>query len=289
MSNDLDPLSTEADLTEFTNVADSPQARAAMDAILRDADNPERQPRPQISDPGPTFVTLPGGIKVGDETITEVEVRELTGTSEERLAKTRASNDPMRFYNTLLEEGTVSVGGKDPAPYLSEMLVGDREALVLGIREATYGSTIELPPAFCDECREEFEAEIEVSDIPIRPLTSDTTFTVKLRDGGRATVRLPNGADQTAYLKDTTLNDSERNSILLSRCVITLPQGGEDFPVAGFPSLVMQLGIADRRSIISEINSRQPGPRYDGLEIEHECGKMIPAQFMGLVSLFPGL
>jgi hypothetical protein len=277
------------DLTEFTDVASSPQAQAAMERLLADADKPEATPRPQIETPRDGFVTIPGGIKVGEETITEVEVQELTGEAEERLAKARTSNDPMRFYNTLLEEGIASVGGKSPEEVIGQMLVGDRETILLGIREATYGPEIELGTAFCEECREEFDATIEVKDIPIRPLESETTFTVPLRKGGKAKVRLPEGADQTAYLKDPSLTDSERNSVLLSRCVITLPQNGEEMPVSGFPSLVLSLGVVDRRNILAEIDKRQPGPRYDGLEIEHECGSKVAVFVMGLVSLFPGL
>lgn len=279
------------DLTKFTEVASSPQAQAAMDALLRDANRPESVDRPEIDAFRDGFVTIPGGILVGDDVVTEVEVTELTGVSEERLDKARASSDRMRFYNTLLEEGVVSVGGKNALDYLPDMLVGDRETLILGIRKATYGSEIELDTTYCPECREDFDAVIDVKDIPVRPLTSETTFEVKLRKGGKAVVRLPVGSDQSAYLKDNTILDSERNTILLQRCVVTLTEteNGDELPVAGFPSLILSLGLADRRNILQEIDKRQPGPRYDGLEIEHECGNKVPVLVQGLVSLFPGL
>jgi hypothetical protein len=269
----------------FVSPFDNPTAMAAMEQIL--ADDPANEPKPEIDAPADGYVQLAYGVTVDEKLVTEVEVRELTGEDEERLAKAKTSSDPTKFYNTILESGTVSVGGKDPEDVLPNMLVGDREALFLGIRKATYGPDVEMGDIYCAECDEEFEGSVSVDDVPVRPLKGETTFGVPLRKGGKATVRLPVGADQIAAVQGD-MTESERNSTLLKRCVITLPQGGEDMPVAGFPSLVLNLGIADRKRILDEIHKRQPGPRYDEVVIEHECGNRIPV-LLGMGALFPGL
>jgi hypothetical protein len=275
----------------FVSPLENPALTAAIDKIMAEDSVPPTSPQPVIGDPADGFVRLPGGVVVGENPVEEIEVYELTGDAEERLAKAKSSSDPMKFYNALLEEGVPEkIGGKDADEVLPEMLVGDREAVVLGIRKATFGSRVDLGKVFCHECGVPFEAHIDLEDIPERALKSDRVFDVTLRRGGKAKVRLPVGADQNAYLKDPDLTDSERNSILLMRCVLTLPANGEDQPVAGFPSLVMDLGIQDRRKILTEIDKRQPGPRYDELTIEHdECGTKIDIPPLGMVSLFPGL
>ena len=222
----------------------------------------------------------------------DVEVQELNGDHEERLVKVRNSGDMARYVHTLLASGVVTIGGeKATDDLLDDLLVGDREYLVLAIRKATYGPEIEMGPTVCDDCGEVFDMVVMAKDIEVRPLSSDRKFEVPLRKGGRATVRLPNGADQEAYLEDENLTDAERNTILLSRCVLTITDSdGEMHSVAGFPSLVRDgLGIRDRQSILKAINERQPGPRYDEIEHTHdECGGKTKA-FVGLVHLFPGL
>ena len=274
----------------FVSPFDNPALAAAAAKMLEDDDPADATLKPEIDAPADGYVQLPVGVVVGDKTITEVEVRELTGEDEERLAKAKTSSDPTKFYQTLLECGTVDIGGKDPEDVTPGMLVGDREALLLGIRKATYGPEIELGEVYCVECDEAFEGSIDVDDIPIRPLKGETTFEVKLRKGGKAQVRLPVGADQMAAVKDPGLTESERNSLVLSRCVVTIAEnGGEPMPVAGFPSLVLNLGIVDRKRILDEIHKRQPGPRYDEVVIRHEdCGNEIPA-LLGMGALFPGL
>lgn len=272
----------------FVNPFENPALAAAAAKMLEDDDPTDATLKPEIDAPADGYVQLPVGVLVGDKTITEVEVRELTGEDEERLAKAKTSSDPTKFYQTLLECGVVDIGGKPTEDITPSMLIGDRESLILGIRKATYGSEIELGDIFCAECNEEFEGSVDVDDIPVRPLKGETTFEVKLRKGGKARVRLPVGDDQMAAVKDSGLTESERNSLVLSRCVITLPSNGEDMPVAGFPSLVLNLGIVDRKRILAEIHKRQPGPRYDEVVIEHECGNKIPV-LLGMGALFPGL
>lgn len=278
--------------TDYIDPTENPElANATIASVL--SDDPVDQEPPSIGPPRDGLVRLPGGLLMADGSVRhDAEVQELTGAHEERLVKIRNSGDAARFVHALLTCGVVTVGGETVTDeILDELLVGDREYLVLAIREATYGPEIEMDNStVCAFCNEVFDLVLQTNDIQIRTLSGERQFEVPLRKGGRALVRLPNGGDQEAYLEDQSLTDPERNSILLSRCVVSLTDAdGEVHSVAGFPSLVRDgLGIRDRQAILKAINERQPGPRYDEVEYTHECGGKSKA-FVGLVHLFPGL
>lgn len=279
------------DFSEFTDALAAPEvANSVIEAALAD-DEEAPSESPSIPTIPNGLFTLPVGIVVEDKVYRDIEVRELTGEHEERLSKYRRSNDPAKWYSALLSCGLVKVGPHDAEQLLDQMIVGDRDFALLAIREATYGDEVEITDAFCPACGETFETTVTVSSIPITRLSSpaDAQFSVPLRKGGKATVRLPNGADQMAYLEDPDLTDAERNSILLSRVVLSMTVDGNEMSLAGFPSLVRSLGVADRKAILAAIDERMPGPRYDEVTAEHEdCGNSVPVP-LGLVSMFPGL
>lgn len=261
---------------ELSDVVDNAAAyNAALASVLSDDD-----PKPIIPDPPATFRKLPGG--------QEVEVRELTGEHEERLAKARASDNAWRFFQVLLECGTEKVDGEAVNPkVLENMLIGDREYLALLIREATYGPEIEYGPVTCPKCSLEFELTLDIHDIPVRELEGATTFEVPIRNG-RAICRLANGTDQRFYLEGQR-TDAERNTVLLTRCVLKIIEdAGEEHLIAAFPSLVRNLGVVDRRNLLSEITKRQPGPQYNEATVTHECGNSMAVP-VGLPQLFPDL
>ena len=262
--------------------------------IIAKAFAPEREEKPTVSPPPESrFNRLPAGSSLGERVAHDFEVQELTGTHEEIIAKARRASNPNVFISAIVECGTVSIGGHKAEPtLLDELLVGDREYLLLAIRDATYGPTIEYEGLYCVGCDNRFDLTLDLEDVPITTLRreSDRLFDVPLRKGGRARVRLPNGSDMEAYLDDEDATDSERNSVLLGRVVDTLTDHrGEETVVAGFPSVVRdELGIVDRQRILSEITKRQPGPRYDDVQVKHDCGNEVAVP-VGVMHLFPGL
>ncbi|MER5754291.1 hypothetical protein [Streptomyces sp. NPDC002088] len=288
MANDLH---TEG----FTNPLSNPGAsNAAIQALLSEAQG--QVAKPQIELPAGGNFRLPGGLVQGSDytdTRYDAEVRELTGADEEALTKAR-SGGVGKFITTLLQSGTVSVGGqKASAALLSNLLLGDRDMLLLEIRRATYGDEVVWDQFSCPWCSEEFRLAVTLDEIPIRRMEnpSERVFEVELRRGRKAFVRLPVGADQEAILAVVErATDSEQNTLLISRVLISVVESnGSENAVTGNPEFARSLGILDRKAILDAIEKNQPGPQYNEVKFTHEsCGKEVPL-FITAGDLFQGL
>lgn len=232
------------------------------------------KPAPTIADMPDTYVKLPAGIISDGKAIQEAEVRELTGEHEEKLAKARAANNPAKYVNTLLQCGTVSVGGKPAtSAVLDSLLQGDLDMLMLGIRRATFGEGFELFEVPCEHCGELNDLSLNLSDIPIKTLDNPDIreFVVDIRKGRKAKVQFPTGAVQNLLFKQQ-ISVAEMNSITLAECVISfIDAAGNEIPCNGL-SDVKKLGLMDRKLLQEFIYNNQPGPRYDQVIAKcHSC------------------
>lgn len=236
---------------------------------------------PLIDLPADDLVILPGGLVREGSVTKTATVKELTGEDEELLAKASQTVNPFRpnafhFIDRLLRCGVIQIGEFPESAtdeLLKELLVGDREQLILGIRRATYGEELDIDNWACPKCGNVESLTMELSDIPVTELKNpeqEILFDVSLRKGGTARVRLATGEDQIALYEKDDLTQAQRETILLSRCIIRVvtPQGVEQ-NVAGFPSLVLQMSVPDRHKILNELRERQPGPKYD--EVKYRC------------------
>lgn len=262
------------------------QANAQIAALLSDtAPAQEAEPKPTMEPPVDTLFTLPG-------TGQTVEVRELTGADEEALARVQGSFS--RWVSLLLELAVEKIDNVSAdTDNVGALLVGDRDYLLMAIRKVTWGPEIELSGVQCAKCREFFDVTVHTDDIPIKTLPSraDVNFTVALRNGCSAEVRLPNGHDQAVYLEKEDLSNAQRNTLLLQRCVESITQpSGVEMPVAGFPSMVREgLSLPDRTRLLHAINSKMPGARYNEVPVKcPECGETTEFG-LGPVALFPDL
>jgi hypothetical protein len=149
---------------------------------------------------------------------------------------------------------------------LGVLLAGDREALLLAIRKATFGSEVELSTV-CDRCPELQTFKIDLdSDVETKELDdpiNDRRFTVDLK-AGLAKVNLPTGDVQTKIINATDKNSAELDTLLLASCVSEIA----DQPVLD-SSRIRNLGINDRRTLLEEIAKRNPGPQLS--EIKKAC------------------
>ena len=228
-------------------------------------------------------VDLPGGLIIREHEITTATIQELNGAAEEALARA-ASGQAIHFLEVMLEHGVVSLGDLSPEESrrnLKKLLVGDREALLVAIRIATYGDEISVFNFRCPECgviteKITFSLEEDVKTVKLSS-PKDVEFDVDLRKGRSAHVRLPNGEDQHAIAENERLNAVERNTILMQRCVFSIQDAdGKQRSVLAQPGLIRDLGIKDRHVIRRALDDKAPGPRYSKIEFDHvDCGKKV--------------
>lgn len=233
-------------------------------------------PVPTLDEAPSGLVYLPGGyLKNGETLITRATVRELNGFDEERLARLVMSDNPAIYVTELLSLGVETLGDEQPTKEdLRALLIGDRDALWLGIRIASYGSDVEYKLE-CVECVTDdkptmSEVTIDlIDDIPVKRLEDPMkqTYEVELRNGV-AKVKLLDGYAQEKSSADLgKKTQAEINTIMLANSVIEvngIRTRGEDD--------VRRLSSKDRGTIMDFIVETQPGPQI-GTEIEVHCAK----------------
>lgn len=243
------------------------------------------QTKPEITTVAPsnTEVTLPGGFIDREGSLVKyAEVRELNGLDEEAIAK---SGSVSRALLVMLQRGLVSIGlEKADKGDLEELLSGDRDAILIGIRRVTFGDTIKFE-VVCPSCKTELDVTVDLrTDIPVKTLEdpiNDRIFTYESEKHGVISVSLPKGNTQRRLLENTDKTVAELNTILLSGCINSI----NGVPTMGASS-VLKLGMADREKIVAEIIKRTPGPRLGEVKTSCEaCGEGIPMP-LALADLF---
>ena len=226
--------------------------------ILREANAPAPAPVAEIVDPPATTFELAGGYySYDDQWVKEFEVRELTGADEEALGKI---NKAGQFMIELLNRGLVQVGDVPGKEVLDDLLAGDWETILLAIRSVTFGDTVDYSP-LCNSCGSRYEITINLAD-DIRRVTvddpNDVVFTFTGRHDNVYEVSLPMGSTQRTLLHSTEMTPVEQNSFMLTQClrkVDRTPNLGRE--------TVLQMPMADRRTLLREIAVRKPGPRLE--------------------------
>jgi hypothetical protein len=266
---------------------DAAKANAASESVTKSV----AALRPEIGVAPDTTVSLPGGILREGAVLRSAEVRELTGADEEVLAKVR--NHAGRFVSALLKCGVVEVGGYEATPsLLRELLIGDRDTLVMAISRATFGNSIDYRKIECPFCREELDMSVHLDSIPMKTLDDEAerTFTVSLRKGKSALVRLPTGEDQEKLFDAFDATVAEQNSILLARCIVSITDDkGVTKKVNNSKSQILTMGISDRREILKELAERSIGPQYEKVSFHHDsCDREVAVE-VSVSDLFRGL
>lgn len=247
----------------MTNIISDPQEISRLAAVFQ-AENSEDF-EPETVEPPDNEVFLPGGYISKDGSLIKLaEIRELTGADEEALAKAGNTN---RALNTILNRGLVSVGGETVSKeVLDNLLSGDRDAILLAIRNITFGSKIEYN-VFCSGCSSSQNVEVDlVEDVDVKNLDdpfNDRLFTVQGK-AGEINVSLPNGITSNKFLDAENKSVAEMVTEVLSGCILSI----NDEPSLG-RATALQLGISDRELVTNEIYQRTPGPRLG--EVKKAC------------------
>lgn len=242
---------------------------------------------PTMADAPDALVDLPAGwITPGGLLVRQAEVRELTGYDEERLARVNIDKNVGLYVTELLLLGMVSLGGEKPTrDIVRNLLIGDRDALVLGISRATYGNTVELQLS-CTACENKSEVEIEldtdIENIPMEdPLKRE--FEIDLRHC-TAKMALLTGVAQEAISENLgTKTQAEIETVMLSKSVIEI----DGVPVRGKSDPVRALPAADRKTLTDFMSKKQPGPQITSpITVKcATCGEEYPYT-LGLNNLF---
>ena len=232
--------------------------------------------------PSDTEVALPGGFINREGALVKYAiVRELNGMDEEAIARSGTTG---RALNTMLQRGLVSLG-MEPASKedLETLLSGDRDAILIGIRRATFGNEIVFNGT-CGSCSTQQDIILDVTkDIPVKNLDDPQADRVWEYESklGIVTVGLPTGATQRRLLENSDKNSAEMNTILLAGCVASI----NGSPSMGATS-VLKLSWKDRDMIVQQILDRNPGPRLGEVKKACEaCGEDIPMP-LTLAALF---
>lgn len=224
---------------------------------------------PVIEDPPDLTIDLPRGYK----SQTVVEVRELTGADEERLARLKNQSEE-EAINTLVSLALVRIGdislSDEPLSYrrqiLSSLLLSERSLIFLGIIKATFGDNKDLQ-FVCNNCDAENAVTLILSeDFPITfPNESETlkpSYTFYTRKGQEVEWRLPVVKDADGMDKLKTV--PERSSKMLSEVILNV-DGKELLD----PDLwVKNMGMADRQKFVESIDEVQP---YVDTVVKTEC------------------
>jgi hypothetical protein len=262
-------------VTELTN--DPKLVNAAINEALK-----EEPVKVKTLAPTNNHVDLPGGyISPGGLLAKYAEVKELTGVDEEAIAK---SGSLGRALNTILQKGLVSIGGEPVTrDAFDDLLSADRDAIMIGIRNVTFGETIEYT-AVCQSCNTTQDLKIDLTkDVPVKELNNpieDRNWTIEVK-AGLVNVTLPTGDIQRKLMENMDKTSAEMNTMLLSGCVLSV-NGASSIGA----STVLKLGMGDREKLVDEILEKNPGPRLGEVKKACEaCGESIPTP-LSLMSLF---
>jgi hypothetical protein len=175
--------------------------------------------------------TLPGGYWDAEGTLHRgYELASLTGREEELLLEA-SERAPAELVTEVLARGISSLGDISPVPerVAQQMLVGDRQYLLLRLRQATFGEHVRAG-LICPwaDCGRRVTVEFALSDVPvIESVDKGPRYSMQLSTEAasgsdadrRVTFRLPTGADQEEIAGWLPVNEAHALTVLLERCV----------------------------------------------------------------------
>jgi hypothetical protein len=224
---------------------------------------------------GAGLLELPGGVlDRRGQCFKTVMVRPLTGRDEELLADRRYRNAAQQV-SEFLAQVLVEVPGLDKPvsrELVSEMLIGDRDYLLLRLRQISLGDRVEqVMRCPAPACGQKADVEFLISELPVRRVKAvqplyEFELSEPLRKddpkSGHVALRLPTGHDLEAILDCKDVNPAMANTKLFARIVKKLDREPLSEAVA------RELSLRTRYEITAFLNKITPGPE---LKIEVQC------------------
>lgn len=209
----------------------------------------------------------------------EAEIREMTGVDEEDVQRPENRSNIGRVVTTILKNCVVRIGTYEKSEVkptqweniMKDLFIGDRDLLLMKIREFTYGEDIEIPFR-CPACRQEGKHIMEWDEVKIEPLKCDpyaVEFELKKgvpdANGERVKhglLRMPKGIDQELLDSIAKKNMGQANTSLITRCVTSLG----DIKLSS--NTFKQMVGPDREKIVDTIADNAFGPNF---RVEIDC------------------
>jgi len=235
-----------------------------------------------------TTCLLPGGYWDAAGVLhRQAQLTALTGREEELLADKAvcaAAAATAVLARCVRRIGTVEPVTQEVA---RELLVGDRQYLLIKIRQLTFGDRVEaVVRCPWPDCGESVDIDFTISEVPMKnagaragfydaELSPEAAAASGLGPGAvRARFRLPNGGDQEALAPLLARNEAEALTRLLCRCVCGI--GADD---SASEEQVRNLSPEARVQIEREMEKAAPGVDLT-LEAKcPQCARAFPVPF----------
>lgn len=237
---------------------------------------------------GGRVCVLPGGwVDAGGAVHREAELAPLSGREEELLAGLSGAS-PADRVTEVLARCVRRVGPVPVTPQVAgSLLVGDRQFLLLRLREMTFGERVQ-GTLWCPwpQCGGRMNLDFSTADVPVKAVAHvAAAYRVDLGDeaavqdaeGGIHRViefRLPNGDDQARLAEVLARNPAQALTGLLERCV-----SGTEAPWADVAELVARMSPAARAQVERAMEEHAPAVELEMDLACPECGRGFTAPF----------
>jgi uncharacterized protein (UPF0212 family) len=123
---------------------------------------------------------------------------------------------------------------------LARLPIGERDALLLTLREATFGGAI-AALTDCPHCGEHLELDFKTSDVRMESGTGLRDEETVDAEGYQIRLRLPNSLDLAALVPGEDLGLAR--SSVVHRCIGAVNRQGELVPAADLSAIVIQAAV----------------------------------------------
>ncbi len=144
---------------------------------------------------------------------------------------------PSQFALTLLAAAYPDT----PLDALANLSIGQRDALLLTLRERTFGSKL-LSLATCPACRERLELTFNVADIRVAPEAEPAEALSMSVSDYEVRFRNPNSLDLDAIAESEDVPAARH--LLFERCILTAHHNGEERFADQLPPNVVETVVA---------------------------------------------
>lgn len=171
-------------------------------------------------------VALPGTTFMDGQRVDAARLRPIDGHAEVVVEQRAVEGNALAVAAVVLAHCVLQlrVGGawREAAPDLDRLTVGDREALLLRIAEASFGPRLDLV-ASCPApaCGETLDLEVSVADLCLGPAEdAQEVYTAPAADGSIVRFRLPTSADLEAIGGLAGQDPRAAADVLARRCLV---------------------------------------------------------------------